>query len=170
MARRHGMFSPVSSGCHRFAVSFTWASKMQRGPGGCDDEEPRLMRCDLHVHTLHSGPVDIAVLRRVSRECYSQPAEAYATARRRGMDLVTITDHDTIEGTLQLAGRPDFFVSEEVTCGLPEGRELHLGVFDLNEAQHEQISRRRRDPEALFAYLAEQRLAACVNHLFSPLT
>jgi predicted metal-dependent phosphoesterase TrpH len=128
------------------------------------------MRCDLHVHTLHSGPVDIALLRHLSRECYSQPRDAYAAARRRGMDLVTITDHDTIAGALQLAGEPDFFVSEEVTCQLPGGRELHLGVFDIDEAQHEQISRRRRDAESLFAYLAEQRLPACVNHLFSPLT
>jgi hypothetical protein len=86
------------------------------------------------------------------------------------MDLVTLTDHDSIQGALELAGRSDTFVSEEVTCVLPGGRELHLGVFDLTEARHEGIARRRRDPEALFAYLAEERLPVCANHLFSALT
>jgi hypothetical protein len=43
-------------------------------------------------------------------------------------------------------------------------------VYDVTEAQHEQITRRRRDPHALFAYLAEQRIVACLNHPFSPLT
>src|SRR6185369_7382621 len=77
---------------------------------------------------------------------------------------------DTVAGALELGGRSDFFVSEEVTCLLPERRELHVGVFDITEAQHEQIARRRRDAESLFAYLAEQRIPASLNHPFSPLT
>ncbi|MBX7184202.1 MAG: hypothetical protein K1Y01_03565 [Vicinamibacteria bacterium] len=128
------------------------------------------MRCDLHVHTRYSGPVDIPVLRHLSRECYSEPIEVYEIARRRGMDLVTITDHDTIDGALQLAHRPDFIVGEEVTCQMSPGREIHLGVWDLNEARHAAIQSRRRDPEALFAWLAENRVPACINHPFSPLT
>jgi hypothetical protein len=86
------------------------------------------------------------------------------------MDLVTLTDHDTIDGALRLAGRPDTFVSEEVTCVLPGGRELHLGVFGITEAQHAVVAARRRDPEALFAYLAEERVPVSANHLFSALT
>jgi predicted metal-dependent phosphoesterase TrpH len=91
-------------------------------------------------------------------------------ARRRGMDLVTLTDHDTIEGALEIAALPNTFVSEEVTCTLPSGRRLHLGVFDLTERHHERIARLRNDAEALFAYLDEQRLPACINHPFSALT
>jgi hypothetical protein len=34
------------------------------------------------------------------------------------MDFVTITDHDTIDGCLELADRPDCFVSEELTAEL----------------------------------------------------
>lgn len=128
------------------------------------------MRCDLHVHSKHSGPVTVPVLDRILRESYSEPRAVYETARRRGMDLVTLTDHDTVAGALELLGRPDFFMSEEVTCLLPERRELHVGVFDITEAQHEQIARRRRDAESLFAYLAEQRIPASLNHPFSPLT
>lgn len=128
------------------------------------------MRCDLHVHTRHSGPVDLPGLRHLSRECYSEPMKVYETAKRRGMDLVTITDHDTVEGALQLAHLPDFIVGEEVTLDLGEGRQIHLGVWDLDEQRHEQVQARRRDPESLFAWLAEERLPACVNHPFSPFT
>jgi predicted metal-dependent phosphoesterase TrpH len=128
------------------------------------------MRCDLHVHTKHSGDVNLPVLRHVGRECYTEPEEVLELALQRGMDLVTITDHDTIDGALRIAGRPEVFVSEEVTCELPGGRCLHLGVFDIDEAGHARIAALRQDAEALFAYLAESRTPFCVNHLFSPLT
>ncbi len=97
------------------------------------------MRCDLHLHSKYSGPLTLPILSRFVRECYSEPAAVYETALAHGMDLVTLTDHDSIEGALQLAGRPDFFVGEEVTCELPGGRELHLGVFDITEAHHATI-------------------------------
>ena len=42
--------------------------------------------------------------------------------RRRGMDLVTLTDHDTIAGALEIAPLPGTFLSEEVSCLLPGGR------------------------------------------------
>jgi predicted metal-dependent phosphoesterase TrpH len=128
------------------------------------------MRCDLHVHSIHSGPVNLPVLRRYGHECYSEPRDVYALARRRGMDLVTLTDHDSIEGAERLLSLPGTFVSEELTCELPGGRVLHLGVFGLDARQHQALQARRADPEALFAYLAEQRLPACVNHLFGALT
>jgi predicted metal-dependent phosphoesterase TrpH len=128
------------------------------------------MRCDLHVHTRYSGYVDLPVLEHLGRDSYSDPREVYAAAKRRGMDLVTITDHDTIEGALPLAGFPDFIVGEEVTCLLPGGRQAHVNVWGIDERLHAEIARRRRDAEALFAFLAEQRVPAAANHLFSPLT
>jgi hypothetical protein len=86
------------------------------------------------------------------------------------MDLVTLTDHDSIEGALRLAHHPDAFVSEEVTLLIEGGRQLHIGVFDIAERQHAAIQERRKDADALFAYLFEQRIPACVNHPFSALT
>jgi hypothetical protein len=86
------------------------------------------------------------------------------------MDLVTLTDHDSIEGALEIAHLPATFLSEEVTLVLEGGRQLHLGVYDLTPAQHLRIARLRFDAEALLAYLAEQRLPACLNHPFSALT
>jgi predicted metal-dependent phosphoesterase TrpH len=128
------------------------------------------MRCDLHVHSWYSGRAEVPVLEHVGRECYSPPLEVHERARRRGMDLVTLTDHDTIEGALSLAHLPDTFVSEEVTLLLDAGRQLHVNVFGLDERQHEALQARCRDFEAFLAFLAEERLPASVNHLFSALT
>lgn len=128
------------------------------------------MRCDLHVHSKCSGLVSPPVLRRFSRECYSEPRAVYEQARLRGMDLVTLTDHDTIEGTLEILSLPGTFASVELTCELGGGRELHLGVWGLHERQHARLQALRSDAEALFAYLAEERLPACVNHPFAALT
>jgi predicted metal-dependent phosphoesterase TrpH len=134
------------------------------------NRETRDMRCDLHVHSARSGPVDVRPFTRVADESYAEPGEVHEEALRRGMDLFTLTDHDTIAGALELAHRPEVFVSEEVSVSLPGGRELHVGAFDIDEVQHEGIARRRADAEALFAYLAEERIPACVNHPFSALT
>jgi predicted metal-dependent phosphoesterase TrpH len=128
------------------------------------------MRCDLHVHSRASGRVNQPVLRHLGRESYSTPEQVYELARRRGMDLVTLSDHDTIEGALQLSGRPDSFISEEVTCVLGGGRVVHLGVLDLKPPDHEAIQARRADVEALFAYLAERGLPVVLNHAFAALT
>ncbi len=128
------------------------------------------MRCDLHVHSIYSGRVDLPILRHVGNECYSEPHDVYERALGRGMDLVTLSDHDTIDGALRLAHLSNTFVSEEVTLRLPEGRQLHVNVFDIDEAQHAAIQARRDDPEAFFAWLAESRIPASVNHLFSALT
>jgi predicted metal-dependent phosphoesterase TrpH len=128
------------------------------------------MRCDLHVHSTRSGRVDLPLLSHLGNECYSTPQAIYDRCHSVGMDLVTITDHDTIEGALDIAGQPGTFVSEEVTVCLPGERRLHVGVLDIDERQHARITDLRQDAEAFFAYCAEQRIPACVNHPFSSST
>ncbi len=128
------------------------------------------MRCDLHVHSVHSGPNTLPPLRSFCRECYSPPWELYGRLRARGMDLVTVTDHDSIAAADDLGGRFDFFLSEEVTCRLPSGAEAHLAVYDLTARQHEDLQARRGDFPRLLAYLREERLFAAVNHIGSGLT
>ncbi len=39
-------------------------------------------------------------------ESYTDPRALYAIARERGMDLVTITDHNTLDGSLEIAHLP----------------------------------------------------------------
>lgn len=110
------------------------------------------------------------LLKTVCRECYSEPEAVYQTLRRRGMDLVTVSDHDSIDAAEALRRHADFFVSEEVTCRMPSGNELHVGVYDLSERQHTEIQQRRNDLPRLVAYLDEQELFYGVNHPFSALT
>jgi predicted metal-dependent phosphoesterase TrpH len=128
------------------------------------------MKCDLHVHSVHSGTLPLAILRHFFLESYSAPKDVYTMLRKRGMDLVTLTDHDSIGGAEELRRFPDFFTSEEVTCQMPSGTYAHVGVYDLTERQHNEITRRRNDLIRLLAYLSEQRLFFTINHVFSSLT
>ena len=63
----------------------------------------------------------IPLLNKVCRECYNDPREVYETLKRRGMDLVTVTDHDSIDAVECLRRYPDFFLSEEVSCRTSSG-------------------------------------------------
>jgi len=110
------------------------------------------------------------VANRICRESYSAPEQVYARLKNKGMDLVTLTDHDSIGGAECLRRNPDFFLSEEVTCRMPSGTKAHIGVFDLTERDHVEIQRRRNDFVRLLAYLTERRLLFSVNHVFSCLT
>jgi predicted metal-dependent phosphoesterase TrpH len=135
-----------------------------------EGQPAKLFKADLHVHTRHSGPAKhLRFLR--CRDCYSQPLEVYRTAKRRGMDLVTITDHDSIDGGLELLNRlgdlPDFILGEEVSTYFPAFRhEVHIGVYGLNEAQHREIQKLRPNGEELVAYLRKSGLIFVLNHLF----
>src|SRR5262249_45577864 len=122
----------------------------------------RFMKADLHVHTWHSGMCTVPLLNRVSRESYTNPLELYETLKRRGMDLVTVTDHDSIDAVETLRRYDDFFLSEEVTCTLPSGSGLHVGVYDIQENHHTELQRRRDDFYSFVAYVSEQRLPATV--------
>lgn len=128
------------------------------------------MRCDLHVHSIASGMFDGPGLSRVCRESYSDPAELYDRLRQTGMSLVTITDHDSIDAAEVLRGRPDFFLSEEVTVIMPSGTKMHLGVYGISERDHAEIQRLRNDFMALLMYLTERKLFFSVNHVLSGLT
>lgn len=112
----------------------------------------------------------LPLLNAICRECYSEPEAVYQTLQRRGMDLVTVSDHDSIDAGEALRHHSNFFISEEVTCRMPSGNELHVGVYDLTERQHLEIQRRRNDLPRLVAFLDEEQLFYSVNHAFSALT
>jgi predicted metal-dependent phosphoesterase TrpH len=94
----------------------------------------------------------------------------YETLKWRGMDLVTVTDHDSIDAVEPLRRFPDFFLSEEITCILPSGTSVHVGVYDITERDHIELERRRDDVPALAAYCREKGILYAVNHVFSALT
>jgi predicted metal-dependent phosphoesterase TrpH len=54
-------------------------------------------RADLHCHSTASEESKLGVQRALGLpECATPPEEVYTLAKRRGMDFVTITDHDSI--------------------------------------------------------------------------
>jgi predicted metal-dependent phosphoesterase TrpH len=110
------------------------------------------------------------LLERLCKESYNRPDEVYPRCKQRGMSLVTLTDHDSIDAAEELRHHSDFFLSEEVTCRMPSGSEVHIGVYHLTERDHVEIQRRRTDFVSLVMYLTEQKLFFSVNHVFSGLT
>jgi predicted metal-dependent phosphoesterase TrpH len=128
------------------------------------------MRCDLHVHSIASGMCNTPGLEKLCRESYNDPAKVYDRLKQRGMAIVTLTDHDSIDGAEALRGKADFFISEEVTVKLPTDTEMHMGVYAITERDHIEIQRRRTDFIALLMYLTERKIFFSVNHVFSGLT
>ena len=124
----------------------------------------------MHVHSYFSGPCTTPFARNFCRESYSDPEEVYEQLERRGMCLFTLTDHDSIEGSEKLRRHANFFLSEELTCRMPSGTEVHIGVYDITERQHIQLQQRRDNLVALLTYLTERRLLFSINHVFSSVT
>ena len=91
------------------------------------------------------------------------------------MDFVTITDHDTIDGCLELADRPDCFVSEELTARFAgEPQAVHVLCYGITPGDHEWLQAHSGDVEACAAYLHERGIACALAHPFfnvaAPLT
>ncbi len=126
------------------------------------------MKLDAHVHTRYSGYSTLGPLRRIMRESYNHPEDVYRKAKARGMDLVAITDHDTIEGALTLAHLPDVIVGCEVTGVFKDdGVRVHLNVFDITVPQHREIDRLRHDLRELLLYLRQEQIFTSLNHVAS---
>src|SRR5277367_5740711 len=124
----------------------------------------------MHVHSYFSGACTTPFVGAFCRECYSNPREVREVLQSRGMDLFTLTDHDSIEGAEKLRRDSNFFLSEELTCRMPSGTEVHIGVYDFHERQHVQLQQRRNDLISLLMYLTERKLFFSINHVFSGLT
>ena len=123
-------------------------------------------RCDLHLHSSASVTTGEWFSRYFGcPESYAEPVRQYELCKARGMTLVTLTDHDNIEGGLQLVDRPDFFLSEEVTTRFPEnGCVMHVLVWGITPAQHEEMQRLRRNVYELSSYLRVEGLAHALAH------
>ncbi|HZA90718.1 MAG TPA: hypothetical protein VE401_10860 [Solirubrobacterales bacterium] len=125
-------------------------------------------RVDMHCHSVASRLTKPEVRKALFfGECATEPEAIYELAKRRGMAFVTITDHDTIDGALRLADRPDFFVSEELTARFKdEPREVHVLCYDIDPDDHAILQERAGDVEACAEYLHEQGILAAVAHPF----
>ena len=133
-------------------------------------------RVDLHCHSTASELSKLGVQRSLGLpECATPPEEVYELAKRRGMDFVTITDHDTIEGCLEIADRPDVFISEELTAWFKDEQQaVHVLCFGITPAQHEWLQENSGDLEECAEYLHANGIACSLAHPFyaveAPLT
>lgn len=130
----------------------------------------RFRSMDMHVHSCYSVE-PIPGLSGVTFSPGETPEMLYNRAKRRGMDFVTITDHDTIDGCLDfLATHPgiqDFVVGEEVSTRLPHsGLTVHINVYGHTLPQHDEIQRRRGDAFSVAAYCRDESLFFAWNHPF----
>jgi glycosyltransferase involved in cell wall biosynthesis/predicted metal-dependent phosphoesterase TrpH len=138
--------------------------------------EPAVARVDLHCHSSASEISRLGVQRAVGLpECATPPQEVYELAKRRGMDFVTITDHDTIDGVLQIAHRPDVFVSEELTaCFRGQPQAVHVLCYDIAPADHEWLQAHSGDVEECAEYLHGNDIVCALAHPYytvgAPLT
>jgi 3',5'-nucleoside bisphosphate phosphatase len=109
------------------------------------------MRADLHVHSNASDGTD-------------PPAEVMRRAARAGLDVVALTDHDTVAGHAQARqALPSSLImvpGMELSCRLDD-RSMHLlaYLFDPDEPELAAETRRIRDDRVLRARAMVDRLA-----------
>ncbi len=124
------------------------------------------MRIDFHVHSKHSKRPAQWLLQKIGcPESFSDPLQVYQVALSRGMSHVTITDHNSINGALEIAHLPNTFIGEEITTYFPEDRcKLHVLAYNITEAQHDQIQHLRPNVFELVAYLQQEKIFHVAAH------
>src|SRR5436305_5502270 len=125
-----------------------------------------MSKCDLHIHSRYSARSEEWLFRRLDfPDSYSDPKELYRQLIRRGMDYITITDHDAIAGCLQIAHLPRTFISEQVTTYFPNDPcKLHILVWGISEEQHREIEGVRDNIFELQRCLQAAQIAHAVAH------
>jgi glycosyltransferase involved in cell wall biosynthesis len=125
-----------------------------------------MSKCDLHIHSRYSARSEEWLFRRFDfPDSYSDPGQLHAQLFAAGMDYVTLTDHDTIEGCLRISDLDNSFISEQVTTYFPQDQcKIHLLVWGISETQHADIVRVRDNIFDLQNYLQTEEIAHAVAH------
>ena len=98
------------------------------------------------------------------------PKQVFDSAVKAGMDFVPITDHDTIDGAMDLIKKyPNFkkrvIVGEEVSATLERKYDMHIGVYGINAKHHDEIQAKKNDARQLVRYLKGQNILFALNHI-----
>jgi glycosyltransferase involved in cell wall biosynthesis len=124
-------------------------------------------KVDLHIHSKFSDRSAEWIFRRFEfPDSYSDPKLLYRRLKENGMTYVTFTDHNRIEGCLEIAEFPDTFISAEVTALFPDDNnvKVHLLVWNFTAAQHAEIQQVRRNIYELQRYLRFAGIPHAVAH------
>jgi len=120
-------------------------------------------KIDFHLHSYASNVTGYYAANALAiPESYSDPRKLYALLKKRGMSLVTLTDHNSIDGVKELLdlGKRDVFASAEMTTTFPkDGCNIHVTVANVTEAQFREVDRLRGNVFEMVAYL-DQEIAA----------
>jgi len=125
-----------------------------------------MSKCDLHIHSRFSARSEEWLFRRLDfPDSYSDPRELHRQLLKHGMDFVTITDHDSIDGCLEIQDFPKTFISEQVSTYFPQDPcKIHILVWGITERQHADIVLIRENVFSLQRYLQSERIAHAVAH------
>jgi len=120
----------------------------------------RIGKVDFHLHSYASNVTDYYAANSFAiPESYSDPVALYHMLKRQGMTLVTLTDHNSIDGVKELLDRglPDVFTSAEMTASFPEdGCNIHCTVANMTEQQFREIDRLRSNVYEMVDYVDAQ--------------
>jgi predicted metal-dependent phosphoesterase TrpH len=106
-------------------------------------------RIDFHLHSYASNVTDYYAANAFAiPESHSDPLALYTLLKQRGMTLITLTDHNSIDGALEMLdeGLPDVFLSAEMTTTFPEdGCNIHITIANVSPEQFKEADRLRRN-------------------------
>jgi glycosyltransferase involved in cell wall biosynthesis len=118
------------------------------------------VRVDLHLHSFASNVTDYYAANTFAiPESYSCPIATWHDLKRCGMTLVTLTDHNSIDGCKAMldAQLADVFISAEMTTTFPEdGCNIHVTVANMTEAQFTEVNRLRGNLYEMLQYVEDQ--------------
>ncbi|MEC7107745.1 MAG: glycosyltransferase [Verrucomicrobiota bacterium] len=125
-----------------------------------------ISKSDLHVHSKYSNRPKQWFLRRIGApESFSEPLDIYKCCKEAGMDYVTITDHNTIKGSLDIAHLPNTFISSILTTYFPENKcKIYCIVSGINEDEFTSLLQHRENIYDLREYIHSNNIAHSIAH------
>ncbi len=122
-------------------------------------------KIDLHCHSSASSEPGIWLMKQIGcSESYTKPENIYKIAIDKGMDFVTITDHNSINGVKEIAYYDNVIISEEVTTFFPDKTSVHVVCIDISEQQHKELNEVRYNIFDLVSYLSKEDIVHFVAH------
>ena len=128
--------------------------------------EANVSKADLHVHSKYSNRPSEWFLRRIGApESFMEPTDVFNACKAAGMDYVTVSDHNCINGALDIAHLPGTFISSELTTYFPEnGCKIHCLVSGITEKQFNEMQVLRENIYDLRGYMNENRIIHTIAH------